>query len=322
MTDYKSRVNQPDRLFLSSGDDVVNPLTSRFDRFEIRLATPILDAKRAQLLRATIPNALTNIPDYALCVWYYRGSTMYCVRLMPSNWVTYNAATYNMPVNSYFTSPADLVTALNLAANNDNTTLNASFGGAGDVSFTYNTTTKKISMTGANTGVYYSLAGYNSPNITSAVLAGIKVPDINYGTNSVTTQQPSIPQYNLNMRIGYAQPADQVTTSASRYVQLGGNPILMDSYPNLIYTQCFYLYASIVAGSSLGSNGSHNLLSVVPCSAAQLGVTNYTALTLNWLTKVPDNIYSVLIEMRDDNNQPVFVPDNGSVNVEIAFKYD
>ena len=124
------------------------------------------------------------------------------------------------------------------------------------------------------------------------------------------------------MRIGYAQPADQVTTSASRYVQLGGNPILMDSYPNLIYTQCFYLYASIVAGSSLGSNGSHNLLSVVPCSAAQLGVTNYTALTLNWLTKVPDNIYSVLIEMRDDNNQPVFLPDNGPVNVEIAFKYD
>ena len=63
-------------------------------------------------------------------------------------------------------------------------------------------------------------------------------------------------------------------------------------------------------------------LNYCKCSAAQLGVTNYTALTLNWLTKVPDNIYSVLIEMRDDNNQPVFLPDNGPVNVEIAFKYD
>lgn len=330
--DFKSRVNQPDRLFLNSSDDVTNVRNARFDRFEIRLATPILDAKRAQLLRATIPNALVNIPDYALCFWYYRLpvsggfsqprtlSQLACVRILPSWFANGSGYLSGMPVNSYYATPQDLVNALNLSANNDSTTFN-SFYQQGDVAFAYNSVTKKISVTGTNTNYIYDMAGYGSPIVQSA--SPITVPTYLYGNSGITTTivQPQIAQYNLNLRCGYAQPND-FTTGGQPWTQVGGTSILFDSFPNLIYTQCYYLYASIVAGSSLGSNNTHNLLSVVPCSSAQLGVTNYTALTLNWLTKVPDNIYSVIIEIRDDNNIPVYLPDNAQINIELALKYD
>ena len=63
---YKTAVNQPDRLFLSSNDDETSILTSTYNRFDVRLRTPVLNAKCAQLLRATIPNASSSIPDYGL----------------------------------------------------------------------------------------------------------------------------------------------------------------------------------------------------------------------------------------------------------------
>jgi hypothetical protein len=37
-----------------------------YSTFECQLPTPILGACKTQILRATIPNAMVNIPDYAL----------------------------------------------------------------------------------------------------------------------------------------------------------------------------------------------------------------------------------------------------------------
>jgi hypothetical protein len=51
-------------------------------------------------------------------------------------------------------------------------------------------------------------------------------------------------------------------------------------------------------------------------------VTNYTALTINFLTKVAnDTIQNINIQMLDDADQPYTLPDNAQVNLEIAFKY-
>lgn len=289
MSGYKTRVNQPDRVFLSSSDDVTNSATSRFDRFEIRLATPILEAKRAQLLRATIPNAMVNIPDYALVFYYLRSyggaTTVQAVRIMPSNWISYNSSTYNMPINTYYSTPYELVNALNQASANDSTTFNSNFV-ANDCVFGYNSTTKKITFSGTNSTYFYCPLGYNS----TRTLPTLTVPNFD---NTSSSAQPFLANYYLNLRLGYAIPTELQVSGATNYQynQQGGKTIIFDSYPNLVFTQCYFLYSSIVAGSSLGSNGTHNLLSVVPCSSAQLAITNYTALTLNWLTKVPDNIY-------------------------------
>jgi hypothetical protein len=63
-------------------------------------------------------------------------------------------------------------------------------------------------------------------------------------------------------------------------------------------------------------------LAVIPVNSPALGVTNYTALTINFLTKVAnDSIQNISIEMLDDANLPYTLPDNAQVNLEIAFKY-
>jgi hypothetical protein len=82
-----------------------------------------------------------------------------------------------------------------------------------------------------------------------------------------------------------------------------------------------YIYADITSGSGLGSGKQHNLLAVIPNNAAPLGVIQYVAATLTWLTKVPSNIYEILLDLRDDANQALPLPDNAQVNVELAFSY-
>ena len=105
-------------------------------------------------------------------------------------------------------------------------------------------------------------------------------------------------------------------------VEAGGVPIVADSYPNLVRTQCIYLYSNIAVASAMGSNGRHNLLCVIPVNSPALGVTNYTALTINFFTKVAnEHIQNINIEMLDDANQPYTLPDNAQVNLEIAFSY-
>jgi hypothetical protein len=82
-----------------------------------------------------------------------------------------------------------------------------------------------------------------------------------------------------------------------------------------------YLYSNIVSGVSLGSNKTHNLLAVVPSNAPQLGVIQYSALTVNMFTKLVDTIYEITIDMRDDAGQAFTLPDNAQVNLELAFSY-
>jgi hypothetical protein len=102
----------------------------------------------------------------------------------------------------------------------------------------------------------------------------------------------------------------------------GGVAIVADSYPNLVRTQCIYFYSNIAVASAMGSNNRHNLLAVIPVNSPALGVSNYTALTINFLTKVAnDSIQNISIEMLDDANLPYTLPDNAQVNLEIAFKY-
>ena len=78
----KSAVFQPKRISLNSQDDtniaiandpVVPSLdTYRYNDFTIRLQRPALNAKSIQLLRATMPTPITNIPDDECVFWYYR----------------------------------------------------------------------------------------------------------------------------------------------------------------------------------------------------------------------------------------------------------
>jgi hypothetical protein len=389
----RTRVNNPERVFLNSSDDGRNTTQLGFSEFTCTYDTPILGAKKTMLLRATIPNAQVNIPQYQLVFWYYSLSTataipgpasLRAVRLYPESYQPPTGFTA-FTKNRFFSDPADFVSQLNLAAaaGGDNVTYNTLWV-AGDVTFSYNATTKQITFTGNTAGRFYCPAGWNDINVNLASTynnnngtawaantvypngavvtnGGVRYVAINgsagtagFNTDGAFTQianqitipstaniatlyfQPLVPNWTLNLRVGYAMSGTsfgpQITqptggglpqvADLTHIAYANGTAVPVDSYPNLVYSQCVYLYSNIVAGVSLGSGGQHNVLSVVPVNAPQLGVIQYTALTVNMMSKLVDTIYEITVQMRDDANQPFVLPDNAQVNLELAMVYE
>lgn len=326
----KSYVNQVDRVFINSSDDVTTPYNGYFNTFQAIFQTPILDAERCQLLRATIPTPMPNLPDYSLQFVYCKRASLTdpiadnlkCVRILPYGYKP-DSGTY--AINRYLSSYQDFVDLLNTASANDDVGINPYFE-ANDIVFALDTETNTINITGADNTKYYSVIGYNDP-LFQTVYNAIQLP-------TGTPVNPNfvgsyVAGYPLNLRVGFAQPqkfedsvANSNNSANSMVPVLGDVPIVADSYPNLVRSQCVYLYSNIAVASAMGSNGKHNLLTVVPVNSPQLGVSNYTALTINFLTKIAqDSINNISITMLDDADQPYWLPDNANVNVEIAFKY-
>jgi hypothetical protein len=324
MKRFVSAVNQPERVFLSSFDDTTiisdynptNPVASTtYNRFRLQMPTAILEPERCQLLRASIPNAQVSIPNYQLSFWYYRVNTvgppvfeLLNVRWFPDYWV---GLTYGCPVNRLVANYADLLVLMNqAAAAADNGALNPNHV-AGDITFAYDALTRKFSFSGNTAGYQYFQAGYADPAVLAAQQAlrwGQAVP------------QAYVSQVLMNQRIGYCEAESFFGGVAVDPVPVG-TPIVAPSWGDLVFTQNVILLANIIPGSSLGSGGQHNILSVVPLNAPPLGVGNFTAPMVNWMTKVMKEIYEIEITMLDDNYQPYNVPNNAIVNVELGFSY-
>lgn len=74
LQEYRSFVNQPERIQISSQQDVQDydptTLTSYYN-FRVRLPRPALNVKSIQLARASIPNCVASFPDTETTFWYY-----------------------------------------------------------------------------------------------------------------------------------------------------------------------------------------------------------------------------------------------------------
>jgi hypothetical protein len=336
-----SRVNQPERVTIRSDDDDTNPSNQFFYQFSVNLPTPVLAPFSADIIRATIPNAQINIPDYQLIFWYYKldsetqvptSTQLKCIRLFPSWWKNPDAfSTYT--VNRYFLDPSDFVSALNNAVSNDDVTYNP-YWVNGDITFAFDSTTKKISFSGNDAGKWYAPAGYNDPHVKAALLSNtIRLPMYKGdGTIATTIAQPYAIGYPLNLRCGFSMSGisrgvnsysngSSLIANPQNWPEGEGTPIPGDSYPNLVYTACVYLYTNILNGSSSTSNNRQNLLAVVPVNSAPLGITNYVSAMLTKQSTISQTIQNITIEMRDDADEPYNLPDNAQVNVEIYFDY-
>jgi len=77
-TQIRSFTNQPERVNISSDNSISTSQSQNaleeenFSSFKVSIIRPFLDVKSIQLLRASIPNAVTNIPDEECTFWYYR----------------------------------------------------------------------------------------------------------------------------------------------------------------------------------------------------------------------------------------------------------
>ena len=339
----RSAVNCPERLALSSEDDVVNANQAQYSSFQINLQTPVLDPKRCQLIRATIPNIQLQLPDYQLGFFYWSLPTattvpdithLRCVRFYPSYFIPPTGYT-TFQRNHYIADPTEFVTHLNTAAaaGGDSVTYNP-YWVSGDITFAYNSNRKIITFTGNTAGRFYAPVGYNDA-ILSTVLRGtaaslITTPNANNISN--TTRQPFLDQYTLNLRVGYAMSgtsrgiqsfgAGQAAYADITNVAFANTvTVPVDSFPNLVYTNTISIYLSFLSGASLTSNNRHNLLAVVPVQAQPLAVNNYISATSNLLTRLSQTISNITVEMVDDANQPFLLPDSAVTTIELSFSY-
>jgi len=75
---YSSFINQPERIQISSRDDISTETVgyqggslTTFYTFRVRLPRPAIEVKSLQLARANIPNVVASFPDTETTFWYY-----------------------------------------------------------------------------------------------------------------------------------------------------------------------------------------------------------------------------------------------------------
>jgi hypothetical protein len=337
-------VNRPDRISLDAYADTNRGTNAVYSSFQNDLGVAVLNARRLHLLRATIPIPKLQIPDYQLVFYYYElpdattvptATHLKAVRLYPSDYVppaSFTAYTKNV----FFTDPAALVTQLNTAASagGDSVTYNTLWV-SGGVTFAYSTTTKQITWYGNTASKYYANAGWNDPIVRASQADATKITTYNFG--GTTSIQPYALGATLNQRVGYAlsgtctPPQSFGTVLSNSIANLTGiakitgstGVVPADSYPCLVFTQNIYLYANVISNGGLGNYGRKNLMAVIGVDVSSYGVVQFIgSYNGGEAQPIPEEIYSIGIEMRDDNNQPYTLPQSANVNVELAINYE
>lgn len=337
-----NRVNQPDRLSIDSFMDTSTGTNGQYFTFQNHSPnTALVGAKKVHMLRATIPYIQTSIPSYQLVFYYHKlgsattvpsATTLRAVRLYPQDYVPPTGFT-SYTLNKFFQTPQELVDTLNQAAiaGGDSVTYNTRWI-AGDVTFYYDANLGQIYFEGNDTAAWYCNAGYNDPFV-QASQASTAITTYNFDTS--TTRQPYVTGYTLNLRCGFAMDGTNIPRgSGSNLVSPlcanltgtpfeDGAPIYADTFPCLNYTGNIYVYSNVVGNSGYGSVNKKNLLGVIPVDVPQGGVINYDGHSMGaYALKVAGEIYSVDIELRDDANQPFYLPDSANVNIELSIIYE
>jgi hypothetical protein len=347
-------INRPDKVTADSFSDPNLKYANNngyFSQFTNALNTPILDVKGIQLLRANFVNPSLPLYDWnGQCIFVYAknsnttipdSSVFHTVRLHPSWYVP--ATGYGTYVkNSYYNNGTELASNLNIAASagGDSTLYNPSWL-SNDVSFSYNTATRKISFQGLSSSNYYSpvpadhpalpafLSTYTGPDPT-----GIKMNALGFsGSYANALPQPFVNGVTMNSRLGYglsyntrglfwtgASVKGCATTTG--IPQSNGIATEADSWPIMLGIQQVNVYLSVITGSGLDSGIKKNLLATIPIENASLGVNSYTLSSVEKPAKsVANEIYTLQFDFTDEEQNPVYFPPNMNVNMELNLFY-
>ena len=349
-----SFANRPDKVTCDAFSDpnleLQNP-NGVYSRFTNRLTTPILNAKGFMLINANFVNPILQLNDNSqLMFFYYASDTqagirtlaqLKCIRLLPSSYVPPDAYTA-FTKNKYFNTVTELVAALNAAASTggDDATYNPLWT-AGQVTFSYDTTTRRILIAGNGTNWIAPAAAddpYVLDRLRGTTTASNRIRMNTYVTNSVDyfsgALQPYVEGVSMNARLGFAMSyfsrglywngssqqgcatAIGVPSRSSVY------PVNADANPILIGAQNVNVYCSVITGSGIDSLNGKNLLATVPLEVPALNVNSYTTNSVEApAISLSNEIYEITFEMRDDYGTPVPFPPNYNTEFVISIFY-
>jgi len=127
---FKSILNQPSLVSISSASAAATDSTDGYTGFTVNMPRPILSVNSLELMTANIPLCTQNIPDTACVFWYYRLSmynnkyptpnNLFWVRLLPSYYKPEFIRDYpNYGYNQTFDGYTNVATQLALATASD-----------------------------------------------------------------------------------------------------------------------------------------------------------------------------------------------------------
>lgn len=344
-------LNRPDRLTLNAFSDPNEPGPT-YSRFTNVLRNPILGVKGIQLVNANFINSSLQLNDDngQLMFFYYANNTqanmcvlanLKCIRLLPSWYVPYAGFTA-YTINKYFNTGTELVAALNAAASTggDSATFNPTWV-AGQVTFAFDTTTRRISVAGNGT-TFIAPAAADDPNVLD-LLRGTTTAGNRIKMNGVTssntyataTFQPFREGSTMNSRLGYtlsyfgrglwASSSSQVGCATSTGVPSNSTsvPVVADCPPILLGVQNVGVYLSVAVGGGVDtSNTRKNLIASIPVENAPYCVNSYTTNSVEIPSlSTPNEIYEVTVELLDDTGAPYLMPWSNNTQIGLALYY-
>ena len=340
-------LNRPDRVIINSHDDPLIATSANngfYNRIVNNLQTPLLNVKGIQLDRANFINSSLPLNDFngQLFFCYHRTTSasaaitlanIQIVRLHPS-WFVPAASFTAFTKNKYYNYVSELITDLNLAASTggDNITYNPRWV-VNDVTFAFNTATRRITVQGNTAGNFYApvpadfpgLATYFSAITMNALGGAISQP------YSLTTAYGVAPT--MNARLGFAM------SYRNRGIQWSANSVLGcatttgipqanavttegDSWPILLGVQNVSIFLNAVNGSGLDSQNRKALLASIPMEAPPLGINAYTASSLQYpALSVASEVYTLEVVFLDENGDPYLIPQNYNTYLELSVLY-
>lgn len=344
-----SFLNRPDKITADSFSDkslATMGNNAYFSQFTNQLNTPILNVKGIQLLRASFINPNLPLNDFngELMFFYSRntttaipanGTTIKVIRLLPS-WYVPAASFTAFTKNKVYANATDLVAGLNAAAGagGDNATYNPNWV-ASDISFAYDTNTKKISITGSTATNYYAPLPADHPAVI-AYMNSSSAPRMNAlgfsGSYAAALPQPFNVGTSMNSRLGFAMKylnrgvfwsstAVLGCATSTGVPQVNGTATEADSFP-VLGEQNVNIYCNVIAGSGNDSGFNKNLLATIPIDAQPLSVNSYTLSSVEKPAKsVANEIYTLQFSFTDDAGNPMFFYNNMNINLELNLYY-
>jgi hypothetical protein len=337
--------SRPDRITVDSSADATlkfNGNSGWFSRFTntFQPGLGIVGVKGVQLSKASFINPVMQLNDNAhLMFFFYRSNTaativqaanLRCVRLQPTWFQPATSAYTAYTRNRYFNTCQELVAALNAAASTggDDVTYNPIWQ-VNDVTFSYDTATRKVSVTGNGAGIFYCCAAADDP----LVQAYLQTNAIRLNTPSSAQVQPYTLGQSMNARIGYAMSytnRSRVVAAATlagaanvtNYPFTNAIPIEADAYPILFGMQSLYLYCLQAGFSGNDSRLRRNMLASIPITQPALAVCSYDAAPTRTVSLQPmKDIYQLDFEFRDEFGNPVLMPPNYNISLELSLTY-
>ena len=345
-------LNRPDRLTLNAFSDP-NEQGPTYSRFTNVLQTPILGVKGIQLVNANFINSSLQLNDDKgqLMFFYYQQASagsiaalanLRCIRLLPSWFVPYPGFTA-YTLNKYFNTGTELVAALNAAASagGDSGTYNPIWT-SGQVTFAFDTTTRRISVTSTDNTTYIAPAAADDPNVLD-ILRGttdanqrIKMNVYNSSNTYATAMlQPYTEGVTMNARLGFTLSyyargsfwgaSSQVGCATSTGVpsKTLATPVVGDTPPILLGVQNVGVYLSVSTGGGMDTtNKRKNLIASIPIDVPPLNINPYTTNSVETPSlSTPNEIYEITVELFDENGQPFYQPPNFNTQIALGLFY-